>query len=53
MSSNLEPQPEYEDPDCFSELELQLIRCDRCLGTGLAVEGWDCEACGGEGGFEA
>ena len=27
------------------------LMCDECRGSGLCVEGWDCPACFGEGGF--
>lgn len=47
----MSPEPRsWDEDDCFPEPEL--IRCEVCGGTGLAVEGWDCEACEGEGGFE-
>lgn len=28
-----------------------LLRCDECNGTGLSIEGWNCEGCDGEGDF--
>lgn len=29
------------------------IVCPTCNGTGIAVEGWDCEDCDGEGSWPA
>lgn len=45
-----DPDDHFEDDDCYPEPEL--VRCDACGGTGLAVEGWDCGECLGEGAFE-
>lgn len=39
------------DPDDGDGGWLPEVLCEECGGTGLAVEGWDCEACDGEGGF--
>jgi DnaJ-class molecular chaperone len=37
--------------DDFDE-SYTLTRCAECNGSGSAPEGWDCEECDGEGGFE-
>ena len=34
------------------ELEEDGYPCPTCGGTGLSVEGWDCEDCDGEGYWE-
>jgi hypothetical protein len=34
------------------EREERLPKCATCNGTGIAVEGWDCEDCDGYGNFE-
>jgi DnaJ-class molecular chaperone len=30
----------------------EIVICKTCNGTGIAVEGWDCEDCDGYGYFE-
>lgn len=38
-------------PDQFDE-DHPTVPCPACGGSGIAVEGWDCEECDGMGYFE-
>lgn len=46
-----ERKPEMED-DFDDDLESGFVRCFDCNGTGLTMEGWDCEECDGTGELE-
>ena len=35
-------------PDEFEE-EVETVTCDACGGSGVTIEGWDCEECDGLG----
>jgi hypothetical protein len=43
------PTEEFEE---FEEPDVPLPKCPVCGGSGLSIEGWDCDFCNGVGELE-